>query len=203
MSDTYGSFDELAAAEPAGAWAITSIDRPTSDVLIVAPHSGRIEPFTKAIAMAIADQDYSLYCFEGLKAKGNGQLHITSHRFDEPIALSLAAQSSIVLGIHGCKGESAIYIGGLDTELVGSLTATLVMAGFTASSTGHRFPAIEPNNICNRSKRKCGAQLEITWDLREDAAMRARIVAAARKSIAEELVALRSGGVCCPTRWRE
>jgi len=192
MSDTYGSFDELAAAEPAGAWAITSIDRPTSDVLIIAPHAGRIEPFTTAIATAIADQDYSLYCFEGHKPKCNGELHITSHRFEEPVALSLAAQASIVLGIHGCKGESAIYVGGLDTELVASLTAALVMDGLPASSTGHRFPAVEPSNICNRSKRSCGAQLEITRNLREDAETRARIVAAARKSIADKLVALRS-----------
>src|SRR5687767_6181234 len=99
MSDKYGSFQELAAVEPADAWKITCIDRSASDVLIIAPHAGRIEPFTTAIATAIAGQDYSLYCFEGLKQHGSGELHITSHRFNESMALSLAARSSIILGI--------------------------------------------------------------------------------------------------------
>jgi phage replication-related protein YjqB (UPF0714/DUF867 family) len=190
MTDRYANFAELVAAEPRDAWRIVRLERSTSDVLVIAPHGGGIEPFTTAIATAIAGGDYSVYCFEGLKGSGNGELHVTSHRFDEPTALSLAAQSSIVLGIHGCKGAAAIHVGGLDKALVALLTDTLVEAGLPADSTGHKFPAVEPNNICNRSKRKCGAQLEITRDLREDDEARARITAAARKAITKHLEAI-------------
>lgn len=188
MADKYKNFAELAVAEPNSVWRITHINRPTSEVLIVAPHGGGIEPFTTAVASAIAGVDYSLYCFEGLKPKGNTDLHITSHHFDEPLALSLAAQSSIVLGIHGCVGDSAIYVGGLDNVLVDLLAARLGAAGLPVASTGHKYLAIEPNNICNLSKRKCGAQLEIPWDFRENEMTRARIVSAAKEIVAKHLV---------------
>ena len=188
MADKYKNFAELAIAESNGAWRITHIDRPISEVLVVAPHAGGIEPFTTAVTSAIAGSDYSLYCFEGLKPKGNTDLHITSHHFDEPLALSLAAQSSIVLAIHGCAGDSAIYVGGLDNVLVDLPTARLGAEDLPAASTGHKYLAIEPNNICNLSKRKCGAQLEITSDFRENEMTRARIVGAAKEIIAKHLL---------------
>ena len=168
MTDKYANFAELAASEPRAAWAIALVDRPASDVLVIAPHGGSIEPCTSALATAIAGEDYSLYCFEGLKPKDNHELHITSHHFDEPNALTLVAQSSIVLGIHGCKGSKAIYVGGLDGEFVELLTAELKSAGLPAESTGHKYLAVEHRNICNRGRRKRGAQLEISRDLRDD-----------------------------------
>jgi phage replication-related protein YjqB (UPF0714/DUF867 family) len=55
-------------------------------VAVIAPHGGGIEPGTSELATAIAGDDFSLYLFEGLKSAGNGELHITSTNFDEPIS---------------------------------------------------------------------------------------------------------------------
>lgn len=191
MADKYPNFAALQRAEPPNHWRIAHLNRQTSGVLIVAPHGGGIEPRTSQIATEVAGDDYSFYCFEGIKRTDNTDLHITSHHFDEPTALSLAAQSSVVLGVHGCRGNAAIYIGGLDAALVESLTSALRSANLPASSTDHPFPAIEPNNICNRGSRGRGAQLEITFDLRQSASARAQIVLVARDVIGKYLPGVR------------
>lgn len=161
-------------------------------MLIIAPHGGRIEPGTGQLAALIAGNAYSLYRFEGCKPPGqNRDLHITSHRFDEPDALALAAKSSVILGIHGCEGDRAIFVGGLNAALRDDLTMDLVRAGFRASSQGHDFPAVEPNNICNRGLLGCGAQLEITRDLRTSLRSRRSIARVAREVIARHLAALK------------
>jgi phage replication-related protein YjqB (UPF0714/DUF867 family) len=139
---------------------------PRSDILIIAPHGGGIEPGTSELATTVAAEEYNLYCFEGLRKSSNRDLHVTSHRFDDPLALSLAARSAIVVGIHGCKGANAVFVGGLDTKLVACLTEALVAAGYPACSQGHAFPAVHPQNICNRGSRGAGAQLELTVEFR-------------------------------------
>jgi len=53
----------------------------------------------------IAGSDFSLYAFRGIKEKDNKKLHITSHHFDEPMALEMASKSETVLAIHGEKNE--------------------------------------------------------------------------------------------------
>jgi phage replication-related protein YjqB (UPF0714/DUF867 family) len=187
-ADKYPNFAALERAEPKDAWCIHAQAR-DSRVLIIAPHGGRIEPGTSLLAMLIAGRRHSLYRFEGLKPRQNRDLHITSHRFDEPAAVALAEKSSTILALHGCKGRNAIFVGGLDAPLRDSLTAALVGAGFHATSHGHDYPAIEPNNICNRGKRKRGAQLEITRDLRSSQHSRRRIATLARKVLAQHLAA--------------
>jgi phage replication-related protein YjqB (UPF0714/DUF867 family) len=170
VADKYANFAALARSEASPeAWRIHQAGRRDSDVLIIAPHGGRIEHGTSELAAMIAGEDYSLYCFEGLKPHGNRDLHITSHAFDEPVALSLAAQCAIVVGVHGCAGDNSIYVGGLDMPLVALMTAALAKRGLPASSESHGYPAINPHNICNRSRRNRGAQLEVSYDLRLDA----------------------------------
>jgi phage replication-related protein YjqB (UPF0714/DUF867 family) len=170
VADKYANFAALARSEVAPeTWRIHQVARRDSNVLIIAPHGGRIEHGTSELAIEIAGQDYSLYCFEGLKPRGNRDLHITSHAFDEPLALSLAAQCAIVVGVHGCAGDNSIYVGGLDVPLVALITAALVQQGLPASSESHAYPAINPLNICNRGRRNRGAQLEVSYDLRLDA----------------------------------
>ena len=164
----YASFAELAQHETPGRdFRVRQIDRPGSRVVIVAPHGGMIEVGTSEIAGLIAGTDYSLFCFEGLKShRQNRDLHITSHRFDHPDCLALAAQREVVVSVHGCMGQSCIFIGGLDLELARRLSNELAVAGFDVVSEDHKYPGRHPFNICNRGSRGKGAQLEITHDLR-------------------------------------
>jgi phage replication-related protein YjqB (UPF0714/DUF867 family) len=186
VADKYANFAALARSEVAPeTWRIHQVARRGSNVLIIAPHGGRIEHGTSELAVEIAGEDYSLYCFEGLKPRGNRDLHITSHAFDEPLALSLAAQCAIVVGVHGCTGDDSIFVGGLDVPLVGLITSTLVQHGLPASSASHAYPATNPLNICNRGRRNRGAQLEVSYDLRLDA--QHEIAGAVRAAIAAHL----------------
>jgi phage replication-related protein YjqB (UPF0714/DUF867 family) len=119
---------------------------------------------------------------------------VTSHRFDDPIVLDLAARAAIVVALHGCKGDRSIFVGGRDGELVALLTGRLVEAGFPARSDNHAFPAINPDNICNRGSRGVGAQLELTRDLR-GAELRPAIAQAIRGAISVHSVLLPPGVV--------
>jgi phage replication-related protein YjqB (UPF0714/DUF867 family) len=189
MLDKYPSFAALEACEVAGTdYSINLVRREESGVLIVAPHGGSIEIGTSELATLVAGADYSLFTFDGLKARGlNRDLHITSHNFDHPGCVTLAARHSIVLGVHGCKGESTqVYVGGLDTELTTLLTERLLAAGLPASAVGHKYPGRNPRNICNRGARQRGAQLELSLDLRGPST-RALIASLVRGAIADHL----------------
>jgi phage replication-related protein YjqB (UPF0714/DUF867 family) len=168
LASKYASYAELARTELLGTdYRIRVSERPCSKILIAAPHGGMIEIGTSEIARLIAGGEHSLFIFEGLKPYGaNRDLHITSHQFDHPDCLSLAARCEAVLGIHGCVGEHRIHIGGLDTELVSRLATHLSQAGFPIEANSKRYPGRHPLNICNRGSRSKGAQLEITYDLR-------------------------------------
>lgn len=180
--DKYGSFLELAASEADGTdYRVRTRLRPASPVLLIAPHGGGIENGTSELAESVAGLKHNLFCFEGLKPRANRDLHITSHRFDHPTSLAMLARCSVAVGIHGCTGARQIYAGGLDLPLRDLLAARLRAHGFPAATTGHRFPGTHPSNVCNRTMRKQGAQLELTADLREPQprALIARIVSAA------------------------
>lgn len=166
----------------------------TSSTLIIAPHGGDIEAGTSELAASVAGDDHNLYCFEGLNTNCFRDLHVTSHRFDDPIVLDLAARAAIVVALHGCKGDRSIFVGGRDGELVALLTGRLVEAGFPARSDNHAFPAINPDNICNRGSRGVGAQLELTRDLR-GAELRPAIAQAIRGAISVHSVLLPPGVV--------
>jgi phage replication-related protein YjqB (UPF0714/DUF867 family) len=56
----------------------------------VAPHGGAIEPGTSEVAKQVADNDLSLFIFEGIKPKGNKRLHILQAQIlINPVVLSL------------------------------------------------------------------------------------------------------------------
>lgn len=191
MADKYASFAELAIFESHGRdYRVRALERPESPVLIVAPHGGTIEIGTSELAAHIAGTEHGLFTFDGLKPLGrNRDLHITSHCFDHPHGVALVARSLVTVGIHGCRGESQIYVGGLDTELATLLTDALNAAGLPASAEGHQYPGRNPLNICNRGARGRGAQLEITNDLRQPAA-HTRIAPVVRAAIAEYVATL-------------
>ncbi len=197
MQDKYDSFAALeAGGEIADQDYNTTVhERPQSGVLIIAPHGGSIEIGTTELAQLIAGSDYSLFAFNGLKLRGrNRDLHITSHHFDHPECVALAARHAIVLGVHGCKGDSSqIYVGGLDDALAALLTARLEAAGLPVAAAGHKYPGRNPLNICNRGARARGAQLEFTADLRSPSE-RTRIAPLVRGALAEFVTLLAREG---------
>jgi phage replication-related protein YjqB (UPF0714/DUF867 family) len=190
-TDRYLSYVELARQQTRDRdYAIVVMPRPGSPVAVIAPHGGRIEHGTSELARCIAGDEYGFYAFEGYKARGqNRDLHITSHRFDEPQGLALVARADVVIAVHGCIGRRQICVGGLDTALAERLTVTLAAAGLPAIADGHRYPAHNPLNICNRGRRGCGAQLEFTSELREPM-YRAVIARAVRAAISSHLIVL-------------
>jgi phage replication-related protein YjqB (UPF0714/DUF867 family) len=183
LGSKYSSYAELARHETIGVdYRYLACEVPGAAVLIAAPHGGMIERGTSEIARAIAGRQHSLFVFEGLKPYGsNRDLHITSHQFDHPACLAMAAQCASVLAIHGCVGESKIHIGGLDDGLKDVLGQHLGGAGFAVEMDSPRYPGRHRLNICNRGTRARGGQLEITYDLRSQAAD--RIAGAVREAL--------------------
>jgi phage replication-related protein YjqB (UPF0714/DUF867 family) len=188
MRDRYESFSELARHEVEGAdYRVRARERWRSPVIILAPHGGRIENGTSELAEQIAGEEYSLFCFEGVKPRGSiRDLHVTSHRFDHPTCLALLARSHSALAIHGCVGAGCVYVGGRDEALAARLTLHLRAAGFDAQADGHRYPGRDALNICNRAARGCGAQLEFTPDLRVPT-LRLPLSEAIRTALAEHV----------------
>ena len=171
--DLYASFAELTRAERSGVDYRVRLLRRDAGVVIVAPHGGGIEPGTSELAAAIAGEQFSLYCFEGLKAGDNGGLHVTSHRFDDPACLRLVESSTHVVTIHGCGDlegtggpDLSTSIGGRDTALGEAIRRALVAGGFGIGDRPE-MPGTDPRNICNRGRRAMGVQLEISRSLRD------------------------------------
>jgi phage replication-related protein YjqB (UPF0714/DUF867 family) len=166
--DRYRSFSDLAGQEIEGRdYQVRTRVRPQSPVLVIAPHGGSIEGGTSELAELIAGDTHNLFSFEGLRPwHGDRDLHITSHRFDHPAVLEMLARCPVAVAVHGCRGERQIHVGGLDLDLRDLLASTLNESGFAASTEGHRFPGTHPMNVCNRTTRGRGAQLELTVDLR-------------------------------------
>ena len=168
MDDRYKCFDDLAANERLGIdYRIQAVNR-GSAVVILAPHGGKIEPGTSKIAEAIAGTDLSFYAFEGLRKRPHSDLHITSHRFDEPKAIELVGNSWAAVAIHGRRsdGSEAVWLGGRATDLRDAVGASLLDAGFEAE-LNKRFPCLRRANICNRARSGKGVQLELPRSLRE------------------------------------
>lgn len=136
-------------------------------VAIIAPHGGRIEPRTNRIAAALAGTDFSLYCFISRLPKHQANLHIRSHRFNDPACLAIVNQHDFVVAVHGWSKEGeAILVGGLDVDLGSKLAAearALEIATYTESES---LAGTDPMNICNRSKSHRGVQLELSMALR-------------------------------------
>jgi phage replication-related protein YjqB (UPF0714/DUF867 family) len=178
-ASTFENFADLARAHRRGRDYEIHVERRASAVAIIAPHGGAIENGTSELARAIAATEFSLYSFEGTRpSKNYPALHLTSHRFDEPECLALIAGCSVVVAIHGCNGEDGrVLLGGLDLTLKDRLAAELTGAGVVVETSGHRFPAVHPRNICNRGARAMGVQLEITQPLRASGAS-PRLIAA-------------------------
>lgn len=176
MKDWYDCFSQLEQKEREGVdFRRLALER-GSDLAVVAPHGGEIEPHTSIIARMIAGEKLSLYLFEGLRPhRDHCELHITSEKFDEPSAEAIVSGAHTVLGVHGRadKGDGATtWVGGLDFQRRDETVAALAKAGFPAEirRPGQSLAGAAPNNICNRGRSRAGVQLEIPRSLRDQLA---------------------------------
>ena len=165
----YHAFAELIKHEQAGKDYRQIVRVRESAIAVLAPHGGGIEPGTSELAEAIAGDELSLYCFEGLKRDDNDILHITSTQFDAPKCVALVEDAQIAVAVHGCRGPTPIiYVGGRHAPLKQRLIARLHQAGFrTQHDDNHAHAGRLSTNICNRGRAGRGIQLEITQGLRE------------------------------------
>jgi phage replication-related protein YjqB (UPF0714/DUF867 family) len=166
---SYTSFRILANHEVEGQDYRIRFELRDPRVLIMAPHGGKIEPGTSEVAEAIAGMDYSFYSFEGLKADGNGVLHIESHLFDEPRALGAVEKADIIITVHGQidRKEEFVMVGGLDDGFRLEIQRQLEVAGFRTRPPSEGLMGTDPVNICNRGRSRRGVQLEISRRVRD------------------------------------
>lgn len=168
MPDCYQDFRELEKAEPEGdAWTRDYVNR-GSRTLVMAPHGGWIEPFTAELARAVAGNDFSFYTFQGLKKGGNETLHLTSHRFDEPLALQAVSSAEWVVAIHGERSADRefVMVGGLWQLFRERMVEALEGAGISVVTPREGLGGVNPRNICNRGRTGFGGQMELSERLR-------------------------------------
>jgi phage replication-related protein YjqB (UPF0714/DUF867 family) len=147
----------------------------------------------------VAGNDLSFYTFKGLKPSANETLHLTSHRFDEPLAMEAVSSAHRVLAIHGERSPDEVFVmvGGLWEEFRDRLTYAFERAGIPVQSPREGLEGIHPENICNRGRTGAGGQLEISEGLRqrlrEDEGMLLQFVEIVRRGLLELDAEMRGG----------
>jgi phage replication-related protein YjqB (UPF0714/DUF867 family) len=169
-ADNYRGYCDLALAHREGVDYAVHVRHPqNSPVAVLAPHGGRIEGGTSAVARLIAGMEHGLYLFEGLRPANDNfdHLHLTSHCFDEPRCLDLIARCDTVIAVHGYAAPGAdVLLGGRDERLKQELAPALSAQGLSVQIDGHAFPGTDPLNICNRGRSGQGVQVELSASLR-------------------------------------
>ncbi|GAA2276426.1 poly-gamma-glutamate hydrolase family protein [Nonomuraea roseoviolacea subsp. roseoviolacea] len=168
--DVYADYAELSAHEVEGKDYRRVVRVPRgAKVAHIAIHGGAIEAPTSQLADQAAGRKDAYYAFEGIKATGNSDLHITATHFDEPRALKVVAGVDRTISWHAASGSDAVtYVGGRDTALIRKVKAELRAAGFgVSSSVSEEIGGDSPQNIANRNRRGMGVQLEISRGQRE------------------------------------
>ncbi|MEV8344550.1 poly-gamma-glutamate hydrolase family protein [Streptomyces niveus] len=165
MGDLYQSYGELASGQIEGIdyqrlWRVSEV----STLLHLAIHGGGIETGTTELADSAASDIHDYYTLDAFKSAGtNAELHVTSTRYDEPQALAMAGKASHIVSWHGAGGTTPVtYLGGLDFNLRDQIGQCLKEAGFAVHIASEELNGTDPKNICNRTSRKMGVQLEIT-----------------------------------------
>lgn len=165
--DRFGCFAELArSVDPADYRVRARWRGRDAAVAVAAPHGGGIEPGTSELAEAIAATDFAFYAFDGRKPHGNGLLHLTSTRFDEPVGTGLVARAAVAVTVHGCRGRRPeVYVGGLHRRLRRQIAAALTAAGFPVAAPPDGLAGVGAANLTNQAGG--GVQLELTRALRQ------------------------------------
>jgi len=163
----YDSFEDLKKKITSNHYTIEHVYT-GSHISVIAPHGGCIEEGTTELAKMIAETEYNFYSFVGI-GREETDLHITSHKFNEPTCIKLVEQSHTVISIHGCPGmDEKIYVGGRDAKLKKKVSKKLSLKGFKVYTEGHIYPGTHPENVCNLGLRKKGLQLEFTQGIRKN-----------------------------------
>jgi phage replication-related protein YjqB (UPF0714/DUF867 family) len=164
----YSTYGELRRFERHGVDYCIHTRKGGSGIAVIAPHGGGIEPGTMETADEVAGNEHAFYCFEGLKTRGNSDLHITSKNLDEPGLLRIVRSAELAITVHGCGSEDeAVYIGGLHSYLKQRIYCALTRVGFKAKQS--LKPLLQGKsalNICNMGKTGAGVQLELSRGLR-------------------------------------
>ena len=166
--DTYLDFDQLRQHEQEGIDYVILRRSGSSGILVMAPHAGGIEPGTGDIADAVAAQDHAFYYFKGIKKQGNRVLHISSNRFDEPLAMQRVTEANWIVTLHGCRDvEPVVWVGGRGLQRGDRIIDNLQTAGFPAHRCDRPgLRGLHPKNVCNRGRDAAGVQLEVSFGLR-------------------------------------
>ena len=137
-----------------------------SDITVIAPHGGFIEPGSSYIARAVADKQLNLYDFQGLRRRKAIELHVTSTRFRDRRLNDLLVHTRIAVSIHsmGAVGPGEIWIGGLNLELKQRVCDQLTAAGFVVNGDSPRYRGVHPANIVNLPSER-GVQIELSSDV--------------------------------------
>lgn len=187
MPDTYPNWAALAAANAAGVdYRLDLTDR-LSPVVHIAIHGGTLEDTTSEIADATATAaSQSYYSMVSLKPTADSTLHITSTNYDEPTGVALVRSCCCCVSYHGKAGvELVTYMGGRDTDLREAIGGALAGAGFTVDhGTPEELNGSALGNICNRTRKRAGVQLEIARGQRDALAASAPLLAAYAAAIA-------------------
>ena len=184
-SDDLTDFAHLCTRFIEGRDFVVHVQCRASAAAVVAIHGDPIERGVSHIARQIAGDQHSLYLLEGRLDELNYEhLHLASSRFDDPRCLDLISRCERVITIHGCNGlEENVLLGGLDLALKARIAAALAEAGVPCQTEGHRFPGLQPSNICNRGATGMGVQVELTDPVREGR-LEAAVIAAVRSVLA-------------------
>jgi phage replication-related protein YjqB (UPF0714/DUF867 family) len=156
---------------------------------IIAPHGGGIEPGTSELCLAVAGYHpatlevtppggvtYDYWMFEGLRPADNDDLHVTSTRCDDGVALSLCGGALNALTLHGCTTTAAQQPEETDIVLVGGRNQVLKQYLLEAFAVEHvnavdglpvrALNGDDADNIVNRTLLGMGGHLELTTPLR-------------------------------------
>lgn len=167
MAKPYESYRALKAHKTQNVdYKIVSRNRQSSTA-VIAIHGGSIEKGTDQIAAAVAVRGgYDYYAFKGLASAWS--VHLTSTKFDEPIARALVAKSTQTLAIHGCgrTSKTVTYVGGRDKTLGKEVKASLKEAGFKVATPPSGIGGKYRSNIVNRNRINKGVQLELSPSMR-------------------------------------
>lgn len=135
----------------------------------MAIHGGGIEPATSEIARVIANEgQFNYFAFNGIRTKGNNELHVTSINYDNDIAMNFVKSSERAVTIHGCLGEEDVaYIGGKDNQLKERIANELNQIGVEVKEAPSHMSGVQDDNIVNCTKNEVGVQIELTSSLRK------------------------------------
>lgn len=151
-----------------------------SNLIIIAPHAGIIEPGTEILAEQIAGDQHSLYTFESYRQHCNDEgcrsHHITSTEFREPQLMELFEQKQpeTAVAIHafgslakeeGGETVDKVIVGGLNPELRDLIAFELEQIGIPVEVRAKgRFSGVDEGNVVNIPPGK-GVQLEVSRHL--------------------------------------